>query len=222
MAKPKSPRDWESWIDQQIREAQERGEFDNLPGRGKPLDLTPNPHARDQELAFKILKDAGYAPEWIELDKGIRGKLENARLALVRSWEWRQARLHELGERSGPGSEEERSRVEAGWQQAIAAFKAEGKAINREILELNLKVPGSRFQRSKVDPSQEVERLTKGERVSEESAGKRERMAETVREVVTRRERAPRSPGMARALKRLIWRYTRSGQEQKQDLGAKG
>lgn len=28
---------WESWVDQQIREGQERGEFDNLPGHGKPL-----------------------------------------------------------------------------------------------------------------------------------------------------------------------------------------
>jgi DnaJ family protein C protein 28 len=65
-------RDWESWIDQQIREAQERGEFDDLPGKGRPLDLTPNPYAQDQELAFKILKDAGYAPEWIEMDKAIR------------------------------------------------------------------------------------------------------------------------------------------------------
>jgi hypothetical protein len=27
----------ESWVDKQIREAQERGEFDNLPGAGKPL-----------------------------------------------------------------------------------------------------------------------------------------------------------------------------------------
>ena len=34
------------------------------------------------------------------------------------------------------------------------------------------------------------------------------RMAETVRQVVTRRERAPRSPRLERALKRLIWRYT--------------
>lgn len=33
-------------------------------------------------------------------------------------------------------------------------------------------------------------------------------MAETVRLVITRRERAPRSPRMERALKRLIWRYT--------------
>jgi hypothetical protein len=28
---------YESWIDRQIREAQERGEFDNLPGSGKPI-----------------------------------------------------------------------------------------------------------------------------------------------------------------------------------------
>ena len=28
---------WESWIDKQIREAQDRGEFDDLPGKGKPL-----------------------------------------------------------------------------------------------------------------------------------------------------------------------------------------
>lgn len=28
----------ESWIDAQIREAQERGDFDNLPGAGKPIE----------------------------------------------------------------------------------------------------------------------------------------------------------------------------------------
>ncbi len=31
---------WESPVDKQIREAQERGDFDNLPGAGKPLDLS--------------------------------------------------------------------------------------------------------------------------------------------------------------------------------------
>lgn len=30
---------FESWIDRQIREAMERGEFDNLPSAGKPLRL---------------------------------------------------------------------------------------------------------------------------------------------------------------------------------------
>jgi hypothetical protein len=36
--------EWESWIDKQIREARERGEFDNLPGAGKPLPDLDTPH----------------------------------------------------------------------------------------------------------------------------------------------------------------------------------
>lgn len=31
---------FESWIDRQIREAMERGEFDDLPGQGRPIDLS--------------------------------------------------------------------------------------------------------------------------------------------------------------------------------------
>ena len=34
---------FESWIDRQIREAQERGAFDNLPGAGKPIKGLRNP-----------------------------------------------------------------------------------------------------------------------------------------------------------------------------------
>ncbi len=43
------------------------------------------------------------------------------------------------------------------------------------------------------------------------AATQQERRADAVRQIVTRRERAPRSPAMERALKRIIWRYT-SGQ----------
>ena len=162
MEQMKGPRDWESWIDQQIREAQERGEFDNLPGKGKPLDLAPNPYAQDRELAYKILKDAGYAPEWIELGKAIRGRLEQERAALARRWTWREARLAELAVRSDSWAKAERGRVEAGWQRAVADFEEEVTAINREIGELNLKVPSPRFQRSRVDVAREVERVTEG------------------------------------------------------------
>jgi DnaJ family protein C protein 28 len=159
----KGPKDWESWIDQQIREAQERGEFDNLPGRGKPLDLTSNPYAQDQEMAFKVLKDAGYAPEWIELDKAIRVRLEKARTTLARRWEWYQARLSELAGRSDRGSEGERERAQGTWHQATAAFEQEIAAINQEIAELNLKVPAPRFQRLKIDRARELAILTGGQ-----------------------------------------------------------
>lgn len=35
---------WESRVDRQIREAQERGEFDNLPGAGKPIEGIDQPY----------------------------------------------------------------------------------------------------------------------------------------------------------------------------------
>jgi DnaJ family protein C protein 28 len=156
----KSSRNWESWIDQQIREAQEQGKFDDLQGWGKPLNLAPNPYAKDQELAFKVLKDSGYAPDWIELDKALRLKLARARAVLARRWEGRGMRLRQLADRSDQWSEAERRRVQVTWERAVSAFELELAAINREIVELNLKVPSPRFQRSHVDAAREVERLT--------------------------------------------------------------
>jgi DnaJ family protein C protein 28 len=217
---PRKPRDWDNWIDQQIREAQERGAFDDLPGKGRPLDLTPNPFAQDRELAFKILKDAGYAPDWIELDKAIRGKLERVRADLSTSREWRQARLAELGQRTDSWAQAERQRVLEAWQQSVTTFQEEIAAINADITTLNLKVPAPRFQRSKIDPARELVHLDPPSpfqppisNLPLQPSTPHDRMAETVRQVVTRRERAPRSPRMERALKRLIWRYTRAGQE---------
>ena len=37
---------YESWVERQIREAMERGEFDNLPGAGKPI---PGLNGREDE-----------------------------------------------------------------------------------------------------------------------------------------------------------------------------
>lgn len=35
---------WESWIDRQVREATERGEFDDLPGAGQPIRDLDKPY----------------------------------------------------------------------------------------------------------------------------------------------------------------------------------
>src|SRR5213082_2645921 len=34
---------WESWVETQIREGQERGDFDNLPGAGRPIPGIDDP-----------------------------------------------------------------------------------------------------------------------------------------------------------------------------------
>jgi DnaJ-like protein len=64
-----TPRQWESAVDKQIREAEERGEFDNLPGRGKPLHL--DNWDREWGMAFHVLKNAGETLPWISLGKDI-------------------------------------------------------------------------------------------------------------------------------------------------------
>ena len=35
---------WESWVERKIRESMERGEFDNLPGSGRPLPDLAQPY----------------------------------------------------------------------------------------------------------------------------------------------------------------------------------
>src|SRR6266567_1306799 len=66
------------YIDEQIHEAQARGDFDNLPGTGKPLNLDDTPFTGDKALAYSLLKQNGYAPLEVELAKEIRTEFEKA------------------------------------------------------------------------------------------------------------------------------------------------
>ena len=63
---------WVPWVDQAIEDAQERGDFNNLPGYGKPLTIDENPYAGDRALGFHVLSNAGIKPLWMELDREIQ------------------------------------------------------------------------------------------------------------------------------------------------------
>jgi len=55
-----------------IQEAMERGEFDNLPGQGKPIDLTEYFETPEEvRLANSVLKSAGMTPREVDLLKEI-------------------------------------------------------------------------------------------------------------------------------------------------------
>ena len=59
-------------VEERIRSAQQKGEFKNLPGAGKPLKLEEDRHiAEELRLAHKILKNADCLPPEIELKKEI-------------------------------------------------------------------------------------------------------------------------------------------------------
>jgi hypothetical protein len=74
--RPLHLQDWDSWLDKTIAEAEDRGEFENLPGHGKPIQLAANPLTGEVDVGHGILKSAGMAPAWIELDKDIRAGLD--------------------------------------------------------------------------------------------------------------------------------------------------
>jgi hypothetical protein len=58
--------------EQRILEAQQRGEFNNLPGAGEPLQLEDDSYIpEDLKMAYRVLKNAHCLPPEIELKKEI-------------------------------------------------------------------------------------------------------------------------------------------------------
>src|SRR5436305_7968159 len=77
---------WGSHVDRMIREAQARGDFDNVPGMGQPLKLEDdNPFNPEWSAAFRVAKNAGAAPLWVQLDKEIGADVEALQALLERT-----------------------------------------------------------------------------------------------------------------------------------------
>lgn len=108
--------------EQRIREAQERGEFDNLPGAGMPLALDDDALVPEElRAAYRILKNAGYVPPELESHCEIREleqllqKIEDdgRRSALL-------ARINFLLARGAAGRRRGDLRIESGYFEKVA------------------------------------------------------------------------------------------------------
>src|SRR6476659_1711478 len=129
---------FESLTEKRLREAIENGEFDDLPGKGEPIDLQENPF-EDPELrtVHRLLRNAGFAPAWIEERKDIDAELLAAQTKLSRAW----ALFGEQGTR--PSTAE--------WERSIKEFREQVLELQRRIRIYNLKAPAAVFQRKHVD-----------------------------------------------------------------------
>ncbi|KAL7133509.1 hypothetical protein ABFS83_12G145600 [Erythranthe nasuta] len=119
-------------VEQRVWHAMEEGQFENLPGKGKPLDLTSNPHADPAEdTLYRILNKNGCAPEWIELNKEIRNSVASWRLALKKAW------VHY-------NNKGEHSKNESKWLESSEALKLQLRDLNNKVFRYNLIVPFGR------------------------------------------------------------------------------
>ncbi|GAB2300644.1 hypothetical protein Dimus_034679 [Dionaea muscipula] len=115
-------------VEQRIWQSMEEGHFENLPGKGKPLDLATNPHADPAEdTLYRILSKNGCAPEWVELNKEIRTKVAEWRLELKKAWT-KKSNLDE----------------ESKWVESSEALKVQIRDINNMVFRYNLIVPFGR------------------------------------------------------------------------------
>ena len=64
---------FEDIVEERIKQAQKKGEFDNLKGAGKPLPKDDLSHVPEElRMAYRILKNADCLPPEVELKKEIR------------------------------------------------------------------------------------------------------------------------------------------------------
>ncbi|KAL6988295.1 hypothetical protein U1Q18_014045 [Sarracenia purpurea var. burkii] len=128
-------------VEQRIWHSMEEGHFENLPGKGKPLDLSTNPHADPAEdTLYRILSRNKCAPEWVELNKEIRSHIA----------EWRSALERALAYREGGDNPK--------WIECSEDLKTQLRSINDKVFRYNLIVPFGR-QMFELKWEKELDRL---------------------------------------------------------------
>jgi hypothetical protein len=119
---------WESIAERKIREAMSEGAFDNLTGKGRPLNLEENPYEDPSlRMAHRLLRNNGFAPAWVEEAKDLEQEIDAA--------------CQELAAKRSPDK-----------------FRAQIAAINRRILAHNLKTPSALFHMLPFDAEAELRR----------------------------------------------------------------
>ncbi|XP_076674408.1 dnaJ homolog subfamily C member 28 [Andrena cerasifolii] len=119
-------------VEDLIQESMKKGEFNDLPGMGKPLK--ENTNTRNPYVDFmtykinEVLIENGFTPEWIQLLKEIRQEKEDMREELVKA-------------RNRVGSLPLSPADEASWKDMIDDFRSTTKRINNKIDRYNLLVP---------------------------------------------------------------------------------
>jgi len=140
-------------IEEIIRRAIEEGKFDDLPGKGKPLQLDENPHEDPEwRVSHHILKSGGFTLPWIERLRQIEIDLGAARAKIAQDWTSYQENLAKNSETHS---------IESEWSQSVETLHKQIAGINDQIRSYNLEVPSERFQLPLINPEDEIERTIK-------------------------------------------------------------
>ncbi len=158
----RSLEEWNDLVEQRIREAMERGEFDNPALKGRSVLREENPFlAPEEALAYSLLAGQGFVPQWMEERKALEQAIDDLRRRMRRAWHWYMRRIEVLNARGDEdyATWKERREVEARWQGYIQTFRGEIRALNERIDTYNLTVPLVRFQMFRLRVDEELRHM---------------------------------------------------------------
>lgn len=132
----RTPKQWSDLISQRIEEAMQAGAFDNLPGKGKPLQVGPEPFvSADMQMANSLLKNNALTPAWISERKEMLTAIEQFRARLATAAEQMRRAMDEAA------AGERREALHRQWHGWVERFRREAAELNRRIQLYNLKQP---------------------------------------------------------------------------------
>lgn len=153
---------WSSVMDELFEEAVRDGVFDNLPGQGKPLNLTKNPFGGDHDLAYQLLKDNDYTLPWISERNEITKQVDQFRSKIPKVWQ------RYVSEYQASRSDTVRLSLKLGWNGYLEELQTRIVELNALIANVNLKQPGERLEILKLSLKQELSRAGAGEELDQD------------------------------------------------------
>ena len=150
----RTPEQWRDLISERIEEAMRAGHFDNLRGKGKPLNPAPEPHVPpEMQMANSLLRNNDLTPAWISDRSALLAEIDRFRARLRREAgaTWRSA-----GDTAA--TPEAQATHELRWQAQCAAWQEEIRTLNRRIEGQNFKQPVSFLEIVKLRLADELAR----------------------------------------------------------------
>ena len=145
--------DWNNLIEDLIQDGKEQGIFDDLKGKGKPLDLKKSVYGADRDLAHNLMKENDLTPAWIMSRNHILDDIETLRADIQRKWERHEREFRIIKDPVHRGG------LTISWDDACQKWIEDIEKLNKQIGDYNLKRPIDNMELLKLDLELELKRV---------------------------------------------------------------
>lgn len=142
-----------SEIEEMIQDAIVQGKFDNLPGKGKPLQLRKNVYEEETELAHKLLKDNDITLPWIAERSTLVARVDVMREQMAQQW-----RRYADAYGRAPDATHQMA-LALDWSTRVSEWEEEIATLNKAIDDFNLTLPVRHLELFKLNLERELARV---------------------------------------------------------------